>query len=192
MFFDHNNIQRGPTVQDSHHDLMSEGLSEDLYAPTLQSDEMWKKFAIPTPPYSPETYTGTTNKTHMFGQHHHHHQNNLQVVPDDFPEDLSSDLPMVLSDAEMERLTSSTLGNDCVWTEPDLAEPTNLPTTMRPSILPIENTVVRESPMYPQKQYRDFRAYPQSLSIQESCMNQQQHSPQNWSPYSGKYHICFL
>ncbi|XP_020914929.1 myc proto-oncogene protein isoform X2 [Exaiptasia diaphana] len=175
MFFDHNNVQRGPTVLESRQELMSESLTEDIYAPSLQNDEMWKKCAIPTPPYSPETYTGQTNKTHMFN---HHHQN-LQVVPDDFPEDLSSDLPMVLSDAEMERLTSSALGNnDFVWSEPDLTEPNSIP-AMRPSI--IDN--VRESPIYAQKHYRDFHPYPQQLPIQENCMNQQ-HSPQNWSPYS--------
>ncbi|KAK3710263.1 hypothetical protein QZH41_019018 [Actinostola sp. cb2023] len=183
MFFDHNNVHRGATVLDTHQELISESISEDLYAPTLQNDEMWKKFAIPTPPYSPETYTGSTNKTHIFN---HHPQNNLQVVPDDFPDDLSSDLPMVLSDAEMERLTSSTLGNDCVWTEPEIADPHTIP-QIRASICQIDNTPVRESQsaLYTQSQkhYRDFHPYPQGLSIQESCMTQQ-HSPQNWSPYS--------
>lgn len=182
MFFDHNTVQRGPTVVESHQELIQENLGEDLYAPTVQSDELWKKFAIPTPPYSPENYQ--PNK-YMFS----HHNQNLQVVPDDFPEDLSSDLPLVLSDAEMERLTSSALGNtDCVWAEPDITEQNALP-NMRPSVA--EN--VRDATIYPQKQYREFRPYPRQIPIQENCMNQQQ-SPQNWSPYSGSYNknLSFL
>ena len=180
MFFDHNNVHRGPTVLDTHQELISENISEEIYAPTLQNnEEMWKKFAIPTPPYSPETYT-SSNKAHsVFNPH------NLQVVPDDFPEDLSSDLPMVLSDAEMERLTSSTLANDCIWSEPEIADPNTMPAPIRGSICHIENPAVRESSLYTQKHYRDFHHYPQGLAIQENCMNQQ-HSPQNWSPYSGK------
>lgn len=193
MFFDQNIIQRGQAILDSHQEHISEGISEDIYAPSLQTDEMWRKFAIPTPPYSPETYNVNTTKTHIFSHHHSsHHQNNLQVVPDDFPEELSSDLPMVLSDAEMERLTSSTLGNDCPWTEPELVEPkpTNLG-TVRHSMVPVENTMIQELPMYQQKQFQEFHPYPQAIPIQENCINQQ-HSPQNWSPFSGKYHVFLL
>jgi len=188
MFFDQNIIQRGQAILDAHQDHISEGISEDIYAPSLQTEDMWKKFAIPTPPYSPETYNVNTTKTHIFSHHHHpHHQNNLQVVPDDFPEELSSDLPMVLSDAEMERLTSSTLGNDCPWSEAEPVEPppTSL-SAMRQTMVPVENTMIQELPMYQQKQYREFQPFPQAMTIQENCVTQQ-HSPQNWSPYSGKY-----
>lgn len=173
-------------------ELISDAVNEELYNQSIQSEQdMWKRFALPTPPYSPETYSNTS-KTHIFS---HHPQNNLQVVPDDFPEELSSDLPMVLSDAEMERLTSSTLGNDCVWNEHELDPNTTIP-QMRASVCQLDS--MRESQtLYPrsEKRFREYHTFPQGLPAQESCMNQQhqqQQPPQNWAPYAGKIHFRFF
>jgi hypothetical protein len=181
MFFDHNTIHRGATiVETANQDFISDNINEDLYNPTFQSEDMWKKFPLPTPPYSPETYS-STSKNHVFNQHP---QNNLQVVPDDFPEDLSSDLPMVLSDAEMERLTSSTLANDCVWNEQDL-DPNTIP-HIRAPICQLD-TMRESQTLYsqPEKHFPEYHTFPQGLPVQENCINQQQ-SPQNWAPYAGK------
>lgn len=192
MFFDANIMQRGATMADStNQELISDNMNEDLYNPSIQSEDMWKRFALPTPPYSPETYSNTS-KAHVFS--HHIAQNNLQVVPDDFPEDLSSDLPMVLSDAEMERLTSSTLGNDCVWSEHELDPNTTIP-QIRTSVCQLDN--IRESQtLYtqPEKRFREYHTFPQGLPVQESCMNQQhqQQPPQNWAPYAGKNNFRFF
>lgn len=92
-------------------DLIVESLTEDLYNPTIPSDDIWKKFALPTPPYSPENYLpqGSCKRNFVIPSR----RNGLQVVPE--PEDLSSDLPLVLSDAEMERLTCSTIDDEYTW-----------------------------------------------------------------------------
>lgn len=111
MFFDER--QRGPQPMDSSasQDLIVESLTEDLYNPTIPSDDIWKKFALPTPPYSPENYLpqGSCKRNFVIPSR----RNGLQVVPE--PEDLSSDLPLVLSDAEMERLTCSTIDDEYIW-----------------------------------------------------------------------------
>lgn len=106
MFFDER--LRGPQPMDSstHQDLI---VAEDLYNPTIPNDDFWKKFALPTPPYSPENYLPQTKRNFVIPPR----RNGLQVVPE--PEDLSSDLPLVLSDAEMERLTCSTIDDEYIW-----------------------------------------------------------------------------
>ena len=88
-------------------------LSEDLYN-AVPNDDVWRKIAVHTPPYSPPDQSfwkprqaPTAPQPSPVG---------LQVVPDDWPaEELSSDLPLLFSDAEFERLKSSTLGNDPTW-----------------------------------------------------------------------------
>lgn len=113
MFFDER--LRGPQPMESSstpQEVIVESLTEDLYNPTIQNDDIWKKFALPTPPYSPENYLPQGNCKGNFIIPTHK-RNGLQVVPE--PEDLSSDLPLVLSDAEMERLTCSTIEDDCIW-----------------------------------------------------------------------------
>ena len=102
MFFDER--VRGPQPMDSTapQDVIVESISEDL--------EFWKKFALPTPPYSPENYLPQNACKRNFVTTR---RNGLQVVPE--PEDLSSDLPLVLSDAEMERLTCSTIDDEYIW-----------------------------------------------------------------------------
>lgn len=111
MFFDER--LRGPQPMDSApQDVIVDSISEDLYNPTIPNDDFWKKFALPTPPYSPENYLPqTTSCKRNFVMPPR--RNGLQVVPE--PEDLSSDLPLVLSDAEMERLTCSTIDEDYIW-----------------------------------------------------------------------------
>ena len=111
MFFDER--LRGPQPMDSApQDVIVDSISEDLYNPTIPNDDFWKKFALPTPPYSPENYLPqTTSCKRNFAMPPR--RNGLQVVPE--PEDLSSDLPLVLSDAEMERLTCSTIDEDYIW-----------------------------------------------------------------------------
>ncbi|XP_078347403.1 uncharacterized protein LOC144632597 isoform X2 [Oculina patagonica] len=111
MFFDER--LRGPQPMDSSapQDVIVESISEDLYNPTIPNDDFWKKFALPTPPYSPpENYLPQTVSCK---RNFPPRRNGLQVVPE--PEDLSSDLPLVLSDAEMERLTCSTIDDDYIW-----------------------------------------------------------------------------
>jgi len=92
-------------------DVVVESLAEDPYNPTINNDDFWKKFALPTPPYSPENYLPQTGCKRNFIIPAR--RNGLQVVPE--PEDLSSDLPLVLSDAEMERLTCSTIDDEYIW-----------------------------------------------------------------------------
>ncbi|XP_058949821.1 N-myc proto-oncogene protein isoform X1 [Pocillopora verrucosa] len=106
MFFDER--LRGPQPIDSsaHQDLIA---AEDLYSPAFPIDDLWKKFTLPTPPYSPENYLPQTKRNFVIPPR----RNGLQVVPE--PEDLSSDLPLVLSDAEMERLTCSTIDDEYIW-----------------------------------------------------------------------------
>ena len=108
MFFDER--LRGPQPMDSApQEVVVESISEDLC--TIHNDDFWKKFALPTPPYSPENYLPQTGCKRNFIIPPR--RNGLQVVPE--PEDLSSDLPLVLSDAEMERLTCSTIDDDYIW-----------------------------------------------------------------------------
>lgn len=111
MFFDER--LRGPQPMDSSaaQDVIVESISEDLYNPTIPNDDFWRKFALPTPPYSPENYLHQTSCKRNFVIPTR--RNGLQVVPE--PEDLSSDLPLVLSDAEMERLTCSTIDDEYIW-----------------------------------------------------------------------------
>lgn len=92
-------------------DLVVESLTEELYNPAIPSEDYWKKFALPTPPYSPENYLPQASSKRNFAIPSR--RNGLQVVPE--PEDLSSDLPLVLSDAEMERLTCSTIDDEYIW-----------------------------------------------------------------------------
>ena len=108
MFFDER--LRGPQPMDSSAPQV-ESLTEDLYNPTISNDDFWKKFALPTPPYSPENYLPQASCKRNFVIPPR--RNGLQVVPE--PEDLSSDLPLVLSDAEMERLTCSTIDDEYIW-----------------------------------------------------------------------------
>lgn len=111
MFFD--DRLRGPQPMDSSatQDLVVESLTEELYNPAIPSEDYWKKFALPTPPYSPENYLSQASSKRNFAIPSR--RNGLQVVPE--PEDLSSDLPLVLSDAEMERLTCSTIDDEYIW-----------------------------------------------------------------------------
>lgn len=110
MFFDER--LHGPQPMDSApQDVVVESLAEDPYNPTINNDDFWKKFALPTPPYSPENYLPQTGCKRNFIIPAR--RNGLQVVPE--PEDLSSDLPLVLSDAEMERLTCSTIDDEYIW-----------------------------------------------------------------------------
>lgn len=83
--------------------------TEDLYSAAIPNDDFLKKFALPTPPYSPENYLPQTRHNFAIPPR----RNGLQVVPE--PEDLSSDLPLVLSDAQMERLTCSTIDDEYIW-----------------------------------------------------------------------------
>lgn len=112
MFFDDGVRVSQHGVGQSSPGLVIENLTEDLYNHTIANDNLWKKIALPTPPYSPDQ----SWKRQVLPAPHPT-QNSLQVVPDDLAADeLSSDLPLVLSDAEMERLTTSTIGgNDCMW-----------------------------------------------------------------------------
>lgn len=110
MFFDKR--LRGPQIMDSstHQDVIVENLTEDLYNPSIPNDDLWRKFPLPTPPYSPENCLPQATKRNFFIPSR---KNGLQVVPE--PEDLSSDLPLVLSDAEMQRLTCSTMEEEHIW-----------------------------------------------------------------------------
>ncbi|XP_032221990.2 protein L-Myc-1b isoform X2 [Nematostella vectensis] len=175
MFFDQT-PHRGMMIQDGGpQDLVVEALSDDLCNPNMQNEvDFWKKFALPTPPYSPENYSNSCKRNVFPGQH----QNTLQVVPDDFPEDLSSDLPLVLSDAEMERLTSSTFVNDCVWSEGDY-DPHRMAGNLCAQTEPVREIL----PTLPEKQLRDFAQYTQSLAAQENTVCQQQ-APHRWMPYT--------
>lgn len=112
MFFD--DRLRGPQLMDSstHQDLIVENLSENIYNSSIPNDDFWRKCALPTPPYSPENYLAQAGSKRNFNIPSR--RNGLQVVPE--PEDLSSDLPgLVFSDAEMERLTCSTMDDEYIW-----------------------------------------------------------------------------
>lgn len=112
MFFDERLRGLQPMESSSApQEVIIESLAEDLYNPTIQHDDIWKQFALPTPPYSPENYLPQANCKGNFIISSHK-RNGLQVVPE--PEDLSSDLPLVFSDAEMERL-KSTIEDDYIW-----------------------------------------------------------------------------
>ena len=158
-------------MESASQDLIVESLGEDLYNPTIPKDELWKKFALPTPPYSPENYMPSCKRNMVIPPR----TNGLQVVPE--PEDLSSDLPLVLSDAEMERLTCSTIDEECIWPagegDFDRVESQRL----QGSRVVLSSSCVSEPSAEMATEQQVFRALPQfvtAVADRNSALNQKQ------------------
>lgn len=180
-----------------------ECLTEDMYSTQMLTDaDFMKKLAfLPTPPYSPENYFGPMNcKRSLMQSNIASRSNSFQVVPDDPPEDLFSDIqPLVLSDEEMVRLTASstTLINDCMWVGEDFdnqesqrIHPTDFSTTMA-NCLPESKPKKTLQPML-EGSGRDSSLYTVPNSSPEAQMchapqtTQQSHHDQRWLPFPGK------
>ena len=187
-----------------HSEIVMEGLTEEMFSPQIPNDaELWKKLAfLPTPPYSPENYFGPVScKRSLIQAIVPQRCNTLQVVPDDPPEDLFSDIqPLVLSDEEMVRLTasSSTLINDCMWTgeEFDHHESQRLHTTDRATTmancLPERKPEISLPPMI-EGNVRDLSHYAVPIASPENqiCQRPQpaqasQHHDQRWLNFPGR------
>lgn len=185
MFFDER--LRGPQPMDSSapQDVIVESISEDLYNPTIPNDDFWKKFALPTPPYSPENYLPHTSCKRNFPPR----RNGLQVVPE--PEDLSSDLPLVLSDAEMERLTCSTIDDDYIWPagEHDFDRVESQRFQGNRVVLSAACVNERSAEMATEHQMmRDLPPFVATVPNQDPALG-----PDRWhAPYSGKYRAYFI
>ena len=194
MFFD--DRLRGPQLMDSstHQDLIVENLSENIYNSSIPNDDFWRKCALPTPPYSPENYLAQAGSKRNFNIPSR--RNGLQVVPE--PEDLSSDLPgLVFSDAEMERLTCSTMDDEYIWPagESDLDRVESQRFQGNRVVLAAPCAKEREAIAEMAAEHRmlnDLSPFITSVTSQDPTLAQQQVDAR-WQPhFSGEYCINFV
>lgn len=186
-----------------HSEMSMESLGEEMYNSQMITDaDFLKKLAfLPTPPYSPESYFGSVScKRSLMQPSLAPRSNSLQVVPDDPPEDLFSDIqPLVLSDEDMVRLTasSSTLINDCMWTGDDFdhhesqrLQATDLTSSMA-NCLPESKSDIALPAMI-EGNMRDMSHYAVPIASPEAQIchgvptTQQSHHDQRWLAFQGK------
>ena len=186
MFFDERLRGPQPIESSAPQDVIVESLTEDLFNPAIPNDDYWKKFALPTPPYSPENYLPQVSCKRNFVIPPR--RSGLQVVPE--PEDLSSDLPLVLSDAEMERLTCSTIDDEYIWpageTDFDRVESGNRVVLSAACVNEPNAEMATDHRML-----RDLPPFVAAVANQDPTLAQQQ--VDRWhSQFSGEYRTYFI